>query len=154
MVPFCVSWGPFGFPGLVPVLCRVMYLAVAIGFATMEEVFIIREAVVSAVCSNKFHRLAGCIQRLAKVAPSKEILLHTGIGHLISDRHLWGLAGHIVQRRAAALHGKWRLHFRQARALGQVSSKKAPAKPHGRPRPQGFPLVRACLSEVCISVCP
>ena len=51
----------------------------------MDEVFIIREAVVSAVCSKEFHLLAGCIQRLAKVAPSKEILLQTGIGLLIAE---------------------------------------------------------------------
>ena len=57
--------------------------------------------------------------------------MQTGIGHLIADRHLWGLAGHVVQRRAAALLWKWRLHVRQADALGPVASKKAPAKPLG-----------------------
>ena len=90
---------------------------------------LIREAVVSAVCGKEFSKLAGCIQRLAKVIPSEAVLLKTGIGHLISDRHLWGLAGHIVQRRAAALHAKWRLHFRRARASGGAACGKAPAKP-------------------------
>ena len=79
---------------------------------------LIREAVVSAVCGKESSKLAGCIQRLAKVIPSETLLLRTGIGHLISDRHLWGLAGHTVQRRAAALHAKWRLHFRRARSAG------------------------------------
>ena len=62
----------------------------------MEEVLVIREAVVSAVCGKEFSKLAGCIQRLAKMTPSEAVLSETGIGHLIADRHLWGLAGHTV----------------------------------------------------------
>ena len=95
----------------------------------MEEVLRIREAVVSAVCAKDYAILAGCIQRLAKVVPSEEILLESGIGHLLSDRHLWGLAGHIVQRRAAALQARWRLHVRRARAGGLCVSGKRPTKP-------------------------
>ena len=104
-------------------------LLVAFGSLIMDEVFAVREAVISAVCAKEFHRLAGCIQRLAKVTPSEEILLKTGVGHLLSDRHLWGLAGHIVQRRAAALQARWRLQFRQARAHGPLQGQKVPAKP-------------------------
>ena len=72
----------------------------------MEVALELREAVVSAVCAKEYDRLPGLIQRFAKLAPTEEILLRSGIGHLVGDRHLWALAGVTTQRRAAALQAR------------------------------------------------
>ena len=39
----------------------------ALGSLIMDEVFAVREAVISAVCAKEFHKLATCILRLANV---------------------------------------------------------------------------------------
>ena len=87
----------------------------------MDEALRLREAVTSAVCSKEYSRLAGLVQQLAKLAPTEEVLRESGIGHLVGDRHVWLLAGHIVQRRAAALAGKWRTAFRRAQSSGTAT---------------------------------
>ena len=55
----------------------------------MEVALELREAVVSAVCAKEYDRLPGLIQRFAKLAPTEEILLRSGVGHLVGvgDRH-------------------------------------------------------------------
>ena len=84
---------------------------------------------ITAVCSNEYTWLPGLIQQLAKLFPSEDILIGSGVGHLTADRHLWVLAGHTVQRRAAALQSKWRLAFRQERAVSGPGCAKAPPEP-------------------------
>ena len=125
------SWGP---PCPVPlspraVMCRDCHEKAALSASIMEDAFRLREAVVSAVCSQEYTRLAGIIQQLAKLVPDEEMLSASGIGHLVADRHIWALAGHVVQRRAAALQASWRVRFRHARAAGNPPCKKKAPKP-------------------------
>ena len=70
----------------------------------------LREAVISAVCARNFDLLPGLVQKLARLSPTEDVLRGSGIGHLVGDRHIWGLVGHTTQRRAAALEGQvpWR----------------------------------------------
>ena len=96
----------------------------------MDEALRLRELVVRAVCSKDYEHLPRLLRLLAKLNPTEEVLRGSGIGHLVGDRHLWGLAGFTVQQRAAALLARWRLAFRQCRA-GTWPSGKAPPKPFG-----------------------
>ena len=48
-----------------------------------------------------------------QLTPTEEVLQGRGIGHIVGDRQLWILAGHTVQRRAAALQAKWRVASRR-----------------------------------------
>ena len=86
----------------------------------------LRDAVVSAVCARNFDLLPGLVQRLARLSPTEDVLRGSGIGHLVGDRHIWGLAGFTTQRRAAALQARWRLAIRQSRSSGT-------ATPYGSP---------------------
>ena len=81
----------------------------------MEMAVRLREAVVRAVCSKDYEHLPRLLRLLSKLDPTEEMVLAIGIGHLLSDRHLWGLAGFTVQQRAAALLARWRLAIRQRR---------------------------------------
>ena len=76
---------------------------------------------ISAVCSKEYGRLPSLSQQLAKLSPSEEILLGSGIGHIVGDKHVWLLGSHIVQRRAAALEANWRGAFRRAKSQGTAT---------------------------------
>ena len=89
----------------------------------------LREAVISAVCARNFGLLPGLVQKLAKLSPTEDVLRGSGIGHLVGDRHIWGLAGYTTQRRAAALQARWRVAVRQMKSSGTVTP-KAPPKKH------------------------
>ena len=67
----------------------------------MEEALRLRELVVRAVCEKDYEHLPRLLRLLAKLRPTEEVLRGSGIGHLVGDRHLWGLAGFTVQQRAA-----------------------------------------------------
>ena len=97
----------------------------------MEEALRLREATVSAVCSKEYGKLASCIQQLAKLHPTVEVLQTSGIGHLVADRHLWSLAGHIVQRRADALQARWRAAFKHTKVASSSLGTSGPPKPFG-----------------------
>ena len=103
----------------------------------MEVALELREAVVSAVCAKEYGRLPGLIQRFARLAPTEEVLLGSGVGHLVGDRHIWALAGVTTQRRAAALQARWRQAVRQARASGTTTPRASP-KPFGGLRAKDF----------------
>ena len=72
----------------------------------MELALELREAVISAVCAKNVDLLPGLIQKLAKLSPTEDVLRGSGVGHLVGDRHIWGLAGYTTRRRAAALEGQ------------------------------------------------
>ena len=97
----------------------------------------LRDAVISAVCARNFDLLPGLVQKLARLSPTEDVLRGSGIGHLVGDRHIWGLVGHTTQRRAAALQARWRVAVRQTKSSGTVSP-KAPAKPFGGLRAKEF----------------
>ena len=90
---------PFSFLGFL-VLAEISALV------SMEEALRLREAVVSAVCSREYFRLAGLVQQLAKLSPTEEILYGSGVGHIVGDHHVWMLAGHMVQRMGCCFAGK------------------------------------------------
>ena len=90
----------------------------------------LRESVVRAVCSKDYEHLPRLLRLLSKLNPTEEILVGSGIGHLVSDRNLWGLAGFTVQQRAAVLLARWRLAIRQHRA-GPGEPRRVLPKPCG-----------------------
>ena len=96
-----------------------------------------REAVISAVCAKNIGELPGLIQKLAKLSPTEDVLRGSGVGHLVGDRHIWGLAGYTTQRRAAALQARWRVAVRQSKAAG-TAAPKTPAKPFAGLRTKEF----------------
>ena len=63
----------------------------------MELAVRLRESVIRAVCSKDYEHLPRLLRLLSKLHPTQEVLLGSGIGHLLGDRHLWGLAGFTVQ---------------------------------------------------------
>ena len=93
----------------------------------MEAAVELREAVVSADCAIRYRLLLGLIQSLAKLSPSKDVLRGSGIGHVVGDRHIWGLAGLTTQRKAAALQASWRQAVRQSGPIGTAT----PTAPKG-----------------------
>ena len=112
----------------------------------MEDALRLREAVIAAVCANEPHRLASLLQQLGKLQPTEEVLIQSGIGHLVSDRHIWCLGGHVVQRRAAALHSRWRVAFRQARSAAQPPTRPGqPFRPFGGHRAKDFLSMVRCF---------
>ena len=119
----------------------------------------LRDAVVSAVCARNFDLLPGLVQRLARLSPTEDVLRGSGIGHLVGDRHIWGLAGFTTQRRAAALQARWRVTVRQMRSSG-TAAPKTPQKPFAGLRAKAFlTLVREmeralskCLPDVLAAV--
>ena len=110
-------------------MCLGLTPAVAVLAEAMEAALRLREAVVSAVCAGEYHRLPGLVQQLAKLEPTEDVLRASGIGHIVADRHIWALAGHTVQRRAAALQAMWRVAYRRGRLEAPPARKPAPAKP-------------------------
>ena len=127
------------------------FLVAAVCVSEMEVALELREAVVSAVCAKEYDKLPGLVQRLAKLAPTEEILLRSGIGHLVGDRHLWALAGVTTQRRAAALQARWRQAVRQARASGSTTPRASP-KPLGGLRAKDF-LALVKEFEKALAIC-
>ena len=89
----------------------------------MELALELREAVIGAVCARNVDLLPGLIQKLAKLSPTEDVLRGSGVGHLVGDRHIWGLAGYTTQRRAAALQARWRVAVRQTKASGTATPK-------------------------------
>ena len=103
----------------------------------MELALELRDDVITAVCARNFSALPGLVQKLAKLSPTEDGLRGSGIGHLVGDRHIWGLAGYTTQRRAAALQARWRVAVRHAKASG-TTTPKALAKPFGGLRAKEF----------------
>ena len=93
------------------------------------------------------------MQQLAKLTPTEEVLQESGIGHIVGDRHLWILAGHTVQRRAAALQAKWRVAFRRDRSGAPVIKKPAPVKPFAGLGARGFlAVVQGFVKELAACI--
>ena len=61
------------------VMCGKLCGAQLFWLLVMEDALRLREAAVTAVCSKEYGKLAWIIQQLAKVAPSEEVLLASGM---------------------------------------------------------------------------
>ena len=114
----------------------------------MELALELSEAVISAVCAKNVDLLPGLIQKLAKLSPTEDVLRGSGVGHLVGDRHIWGLAGYTTQRRAAALQARWRVAVRQSKASG-TAAPKTPAKPFRGLRTKEFLTLVMKEDEMC-----
>ena len=68
----------------------------------------LRAAVMHAVAWDEFQRLPSLLKQIARIAPTPSPLAATGIGYLVADRRLWGLADASTQRMAQALTQKWK----------------------------------------------
>ena len=117
----------------------------------MEDALRLREQVVQAVCSKVYEHLPRLLRLISKLSPTEEVLRGSGIGHLVGDRHLWGLAGFTMQQRAAALLAHWRLAVRQCRTSTWPSGKAAP-KPFGGYASKAF-LSHVAKFEKEIAIC-
>ena len=114
----------------------------------MDLVVWLGEAVVRAVCSKDYEHLPRLLRLLSKLNPTEEILVGSGIGHLVSDRNLWGLAGFTVQQRAAVLLARWRLAIRQHRA-GPGKPRRVLPKPLGAMAPKcSWPMLQILRSAL------
>ena len=82
----------------------------------------LKSAVVNAVVWKEYERLPSLLRRLSSLTPTPELLRATGIGHLVADRKLWGLAGTQAASMGQLLSMKWRKCLRQASSTAQASS--------------------------------
>ena len=94
-----------------------------------DEANRLREAVVSAVCSDEHGRLRSLLSRLARLRVDVGVLQSSGVGHLVADRHIWSCGGLDVLRKAQALHAKWRSMARKQRMSGAKEAQFPSCKP-------------------------
>ena len=109
----------------------------------MELALELREAVISAVCAKNVDLLPGLIQKLAKLSPTEDVLRGSGVGHLVGDRHIWGLAGYTTQKR-----GLWTVRY-----FCVISQKTQAWKVHnllGKFLLAGIPPAPQCCIEVTL----
>ena len=69
----------------------------------------IKAAVVHAVAWQEYGRLPALLKRLAALHPTARLLRATGVGFLVADRRLWGLAGTECQILSQKVATKWRV---------------------------------------------
>ena len=105
----------------------------------------LRSSVVNAVCWSEFSRLPGLLDQLASLKPTPQLLRLSGVGHLVCDRRLWGLAGTRCQTKSQVLAVQWKKIVAPAEKGGQkVTGAKGPVTvPFGGLRAKPF------LDAVC-----
>ena len=101
---------------------------------------------IHAVAWQEYGRLPALLKRLAALHPSARLLSTTGVGFLVADRRLWGLAGTECQILSQKVASKWRAAVKTG--LEESSLKTSRDKGYAHP----FSGLKAVVVVVCARV--
>ena len=84
----------------------------------------LRDAACEAVLWEDTNKIAWVAKSFANIVPTREALLSTGVGHLLTDKHIWQMGGEL-----AVIHANKAVEAYKAAAKVSLDSRGSSAKP-------------------------